>query len=355
MSRFRQFLVLAVGLLLVGAALYLADLGRPRPTPMAEPEELKGLAWLPAAAGLAAGVDVAELRQQKWLLEMARRATEGVREESDYQAFVQTTGFDYRRDLDRLWVGLFGPRRHPLVAGVAEGRFASARIQDYARRRGARLDHHQGIEIYYLATQPQKSKRPARGFAFAFLDDTHLAFASDVERVALVIDSWLGKTPSVASDESRRAEVERLAAGRQAWAVNDLEKWKPAVFRQQQMQQTLEDLVVQLAVGIGVSEQGVELAGEARCREPRQAERLRSNLNILILVGRVALGRQGDETAQALGEALSNLELTQEGDTLRARVLLPPETLALLLRLPPVRKAAVESSPRGSAGKAPRN
>lgn len=340
MSRVKQFLVLAIGLLLVAAALYLAYLTRPQP--LSPPEEVAGLAWLPAATGLVAGVDVAALRQQAWLLEMIRRATEGVSEDAEYHAFVQATGFDYRHDLDRVWLGLFGPSEQPLVAGVVEGRFAAARLRDYVRKQGGRLHRHPGIEIYHVPTQPQAPGQPERGFAFAFLDDTHLAFASDVERAAMVIDCWLGKAPAVGSDEARRVEVERLAVGKQAWAVNELAKWKAPVLRRQGVGQVLGAMVVQLAVGLRVSGQGVELAGEARCREPGQAERLRDTLSLLLLVARGALGRQGDESAQVVGEALSNLTLAQRGDTLQARVLLQRETLAILLQLPGVRAMGQE-------------
>ena len=138
MSRARQFLVLAAGLALFGGVVYLAYMSRPQRPP--QPERVTGLAWLPAEAGLVGGVDLAGLRQQGWLLDDLRRATGDVKEAPDYRAFVEATGFDYSRDLDHLWVGVFGTSQQPLLTGVAEGRFVRPRILDYARKQGARLD-----------------------------------------------------------------------------------------------------------------------------------------------------------------------------------------------------------------------
>lgn len=342
MSRGRQVLVVVGGLVLVGAAVYLAY--RSRPQQRFQLGQVAGLAWLPAEAGLVGSVDLAALRQQAWLLEMMRRATGEVKEAPDYQAFVEATGFDYSRDLDHFWLGVFGSSEQPRLTGVAEGRFARVKILDYARRQGAVPRRHQNIDIYEVPpapphSPPRSSRAPAeepsgRGFAFAFLDDSHLAFASDAERVAMIVDCWLGKSPAVLADGARRAELERLAAGKQAWVVDEPAKWKPPFFHAAESGQPLAAIVVKIALGLRVSGQGVELAGEARCREPAQAERLRDNLNAMVLLGRMALSRQRNENAQALAQALADLTLTQQGDTVVARVLVPPDKLAALFGVP---------------------
>ena len=342
MSRARQFLVLAAGLALFGGVVYLAYMSRPQRPP--QPERVTGLAWLPAEAGLVGGVDLAGLRQQGWLLDDLRRATGDVKEAPDYRAFVEATGFDYSRDLDHLWVGVFGTSQQPLLTGVAEGRFVRPRILDYARKQGARLRRYQGIDIYEVPPgRPSPRRRssgtpetgsPERGFAFAFLDDTHVAFASDAARVAMIVDCWLGKAPAVSSDESRQAELERLAAGQQVWAVDEPAKWKPPFLGDSPSGQPFEAIVAQVALGLRVNEQGVELVGEARCRQPGQAERLRDNLSVLTLLGRVTLSRQQNQGAQALAETIGNLSFTQQGDTVAARVQVPREQIATLLGVP---------------------
>lgn len=323
-------MVLGGALALAAVLLYLLTYSEAPPTEP-QPQRLPGLAWLPAEAGLVAGVDLVGLRQQTWLVELVGRATHQVQQEAEYQAFIEASGFDYARDLDSLWLGVFGPGEQPLITGVAEGRFARAKILNYARQQGAAANMHRGIEIYRVRTQAPVSDRPERIFAFAFLDDTRLAFGSDREQVATVIDCWLGKTPAVGSDASRRAELERLAAGQQAWAVDELAKWELPIFGEQGFLQGLRTAVVQVASGIRVSEQGLAVWAAAQCRDPGQAQRLRDNLNIMLGLARLVLLRQADEGAQGLGKALERLELSQHGDTLEARATLAPETLAQLL------------------------
>lgn len=343
MPKVKQFFVFAIALGMIAVVLYLAYDTRPRP--LASTPTLAGLSWLPAEAGLVAGVDLAELRQQVWLLELLRRASGEVAAAADYKAFVEATGFDYTRDLDRVWLAIFDDGQQSVLAGVAEGRFARDRILAYASQQGAALQTHQGVEIFQVKTQPAGPGRPERHLAFAFLDESHLAMASDSARAVMVVDCWLLKAPSVGSDKRRRAELEQLAAGKQAWLVDDLGRWEPPGLAQPETESNLKALIAQMALGLEVSEQGVVLAGEARCREPGQAERLHDNLTVLLLAGRMALARQENPSAQALGQALDNLTFTQQGDTLQARVLLPPEALAALLGVREPAPAAGTLSP----------
>jgi hypothetical protein len=90
-----------------------------------------------------------------------------------------------------------------------------------------------------------------------------------------------------------------------------------------------------MALGLRAGEEGVEIVAEARCHQPQYAKRLRENLNLMVLVGRLALQGRNDETAQMLGGALKNLTLTQQDDAVRARLLLPPDKVAWLLREAP--------------------
>lgn len=330
MSRPKAYVLLAGALFLVGLVAYQAYRGRPQPQPL--PAPTAGLAWLPGEAGLVAGINIAEIRNQPWLLELIRRVSGEVQEGPDYRAFVEATGFDYTRDLDQLWVGVFGPSGQPLVVGVVEGRFAREKIlAEVARQRGL-LSRHQGVSMYEVQTgSPPGGRRltePPRRFAFAFLDEAHLAFASELRGVAAVVDCWQGRAPAVGSDALRRAGIERVAAGRQLWLVDELGRWQPRAFLEQQ---SLQNLLTQAALGVRVSEEGLELEAEARCRESQQAERLRDNLRIALLAGRLALGRQTDRASQALAETISTLDLTQQGDIVRARVLLGREALAALL------------------------
>lgn len=339
MSRTKKGLLAAGPLVLAGVLLYLYSAYRtPRVIPR-EQKEISALTWLPAESGLVAGLHLAELRKQAWLFAMIKEASGEVEEAADYQAFVEATGFDYTRDLDNVWVGVFGASREPTVVGVAQGRFNREKILALARRQGARRTVHQGVAIYEVQTEfrppavpgQPRPKTQVRNFAFAFLEEEHLAFGSDTASAARVVDCWQGRAQGVGSDELRRASLEQWAAGQQVWLVDDLQRWQPPAFRNQE---ALRAVVEQVALGFAVNEKGVETEAAAQCREARQAERLRDNLRLAALAGRFALGRQDDKTIQALGEVLGQLEFVQEDRVLRARAYVPPELLASLLAVP---------------------
>lgn len=322
MSRGKQILLVLVALAAVGGAAYYARRTRPQPRPT--PQPLEGLAWVPAEAGLVGGAELGALREQGWLVGLLREVSGQETETPEYKAFVEATGFDYARDLDRLWVGAYGASDRPTVVGVAEGRFDREKILAHARRQGGTLSTYGEVEIYAVRSGPDRSGR----FAFAFLDPAHVAFGSDARSAARVVDCWRGRAPGVGSDPARRAEVERLAAGQDLWVVDELEKWQPTILR---AMANLQGMVAQAAVGARVSGEGLLVEAEARCHEPGQAARLYDNLRIVALMGRLALGRQPDKASQAMGEALGRLSFTHEGDSLRARVLLPPAMLAAFL------------------------
>jgi hypothetical protein len=283
-------------LALVAVVLYLGY--RSQPAPRIPPAQLSGLEWLPDEATLVGGLDLEALRGQAWLLALLDQASGEVQEEGDYQAFVEATGFDYQRDLDRVWLARLPAGERAETAGVAQGRFQQERILGYV--------------------QGQAGDPRERRFAFAFLDASHLAFGSGVQPVQQVINCWLGQAPAIASDEVRAREL----------ASDDWVKLLPG---DDEDRAGLAEVITQMAVGLTVKEQGLELAAEARCSEASQAERLRDNLGLMVVLGQLALSRDTDETASLIREALGNLTLTYRDRSVQARLLLSPASLERLL------------------------
>jgi hypothetical protein len=349
MSRTRQLALLVMALAVVAGALYWAYVHRRSP---AAPAHLSGLAAVPAEAGLAGGVEVASLGRQQWLVDIVKRASGEVDEAADYRAFVEATGFDYSRDLERLWFGAVGAPEAPVVIIVAEGRFARERIQDYARKQGATVSAYEGLELFEFrgspippaaGPPPQRERRSA----FTFLDDTRIAFAFGPDPRALrgAIDGWQGRAPSMLSDEARRREFERIAAGQQAWAVLEPVKLNPAQLTGRVGDPGLSDLLAQAALGLNAGERGLRISAEGRCRQAEHAERLHSNLTVLSQLGRLALARDPEPQSQALAEVLASLELDRHDATVTARLTASPQALDTLLRLPAAASPAQTQRP----------
>ena len=309
---------------------------------------LLGLAAVPADAGLVGGIDLEAVRQQQWLMGSLRDASGDVQEAADYRAFVEATGFDYTRDLNRVWFGATGTSQQPTLVVLAEGRYARDRIVAYAQKEGATAGKYREFDVYQVRTPPPQPGQPERRASFAFLDEDHLllTFGPDAHLLERAIDTWQSRAPAFTSDAARRAELERLAAGQQAWGVADMEKWKAAVPAGQKapVDPGLAELVSQVALGLNANDEGVRLSAEARCHQEADAERLHSNLLLLSQLGRLAVARGKDEQSQALAETLGNLELSREQNAVQARVLVSRAALATFLR-PPAKTPAASGSP----------
>jgi hypothetical protein len=93
--------------------------------------------------------------------------------DGDYAQFIQSTGFDYERDLDRLAVAINRQSGTDLIFAVGEGRFDRKRIEAYAARFGS-LKTADGRTLF--AVPITGSERKAY---FTFLRDNRIAWAND--------------------------------------------------------------------------------------------------------------------------------------------------------------------------------
>lgn len=310
-----------------------------RPGPASPPAMEAGLVWLPAEAGLIASLHFDEIRKQAWLLGLLAEVSR-VEQEAEYRQFVAATGFDYTRDLDRVWLAVLGNSERSRVVGVAQGRFAQQKILSYARQQPYSTRLHRGIPIYVVTAKVSSEAQP-RQFAFAFSDETHIAFGDSGDGVGAVLDCVAGEAPVVISDPARKVHIERFAAGMHAWAMNDLARWRPPPLAKQP---ELAAQLQQLAVAARITPVGIELLGEAQTREPGQAATLSELLRSYALLGRVALGGREDAASRALARILDELELESEDTLLSAKVRVSAEALKTLLSAPSL--AAGESKAR---------
>jgi len=303
----------------------------PPPPPEKAPKELSGLESLPEVSGLVAGVDLTAIREHSWFT--ALQAESPQEEDPDYREFVDSTGFDYTRDLDRLWVGVFGPSKEPFVAGLAEGRFSREKIIAHAEKYGGELEEYRGAEIYHI-DQPLRMDDPAltenvRSFAFAFLSETRLAFGTDAERVRMVLDVIAGEAPSVTSDPERRARLEASAAASQLWVADDISRWTPPRFSS--AGQTLQ-IIREFGAGMQVGEQDITIRISLICGNSEQAESLYTNLKLALLGARFFLGSPTDPLVHALGKLLNQIELYSAGTGVEAVLNLTSAQVSELLK-----------------------
>jgi len=163
---------LVVGLLILGIALafgwfyfhsHIRDWQSAR-------EDL--LSHLPADSTSVVYVDFQELRASAFLSQILAWAPRPQTEE-EYEKFVQATGFDYERDLDRVGVSFSGSAQSPKTMAVAQGRFDRKKIEAYSAHFGT-LKTANGKTIYAV-----NLSNPPRTAYFTFLRDDQVAICND--------------------------------------------------------------------------------------------------------------------------------------------------------------------------------
>ena len=159
--------LLILGVALVFAWLYFHSSGR---NAQSAREDL--LSHLPADSTSVVYIDFQELRASAFLSQILSWAPRPQTEE-EYGKFVQATGFDYERDLDRVGISFSGSAQSPKTMAVAEGRFDRKKIEAYSAHFGT-LQTANGKTIYAVSLS-----NPPRTAYFTFLKDDRVAICND--------------------------------------------------------------------------------------------------------------------------------------------------------------------------------
>lgn len=130
------------------------------------------LSVMPATGNTAVFLDFSEFRSSPFLAQLLALAPQQA-PDSDYAQFMQATGFNYERDLDRIAISIDRQSQTQTVFAVAEGRFDRKKIEEYGARFGA-LKTADGKTLY--AVPVNNSSRKAY---FTFLRDDRIAWAND--------------------------------------------------------------------------------------------------------------------------------------------------------------------------------
>lgn len=155
------------------------------------------LSRLPGDSTSVIYVDLKELRTSPFFLQLLAWAPAPPADE-EYAKFVQATGFDYERDLDRLGISFSGTAQNPKTTAVAEGRFDRKKVESYSARFGT-LKTAAGKTIYAVPLS-----KPVRTVYFTFLRDNQVVLCSDAS-------CFFQVSTKNADDEEWREHFLRLA------------------------------------------------------------------------------------------------------------------------------------------------
>ena len=211
--------VLATGL--VSAGLYLRHSGRPASAQVMELDgSLVGL--LPANATTLLGVNVERLKGTPMYRYIEQDG------QSHIDEFSAMTGFDPRRDVDRLllasWAeGIAGSEQAQFVA-VARGHFQAANLSLLLKEKKGTVENYRGFEIFgpeqgaERAADTTTNRRHEQG-AFTVLDEK-TALAGSRTAVKAAIDRKLGGGPSLLANTALLGRAQTINASNQVWAVS---------------------------------------------------------------------------------------------------------------------------------------
>jgi len=202
---------IAVGVLLclaiAAGALYFHRLQKPLPgqVPGAPPSLMS---FLPPDAPVVAYIDVATLRASKdsALVGLLLTPAPKTQADAEYKIFVDGTGFDYTRDLDRaavaVWPAGLAPTPESVqqdrTLAIADGHFDQEKIKSYALH----LHGHEeasGSEHFFVVPG-------APPVAFEFLSPTRIRIASGPDPGQI-----LHTAASGASDAAMQERISRVA------------------------------------------------------------------------------------------------------------------------------------------------
>jgi len=130
------------------------------------------LSLMPVNGNTAVFLDFSQLRASPFLAKSLPLAPQEA-PDSEYAQFIQATGFNYERDLDRIAISIHRQGQTQTVFAVAEGRFDQKKIEAYGARFGA-LKTADGRTLYAVPVN-----NSARKAYFAFLRGDRIEWAND--------------------------------------------------------------------------------------------------------------------------------------------------------------------------------
>src|SRR5208283_5103530 len=166
-------LLIVVALSLAGTFTYL---GYKASDSLAPRNEM--LARMLANANAVVFLDLAALRASPFLAQLFAWAPRPAPDE-DYAQFVQATGFNYERDLDRVALAVSRSSTGSLFLLIADGHFDHEKIAAYARRYG-KSEARNGATVFAIAPSGT-----SQVLFFTFLREDRMAWTNDPSAAAL--------------------------------------------------------------------------------------------------------------------------------------------------------------------------
>jgi len=264
------------------------------------------LARMPTSANAVVFLDLAALRSSPFLAQLFAWAPRPTPDE-EYAQFVQGTGFDYERDLDRVALAVSRASNGSIFLVIADGHFDHKKIEAYARRNG-KSEARNGTTIFSIA-----ASGTSQSLFFTFLREDRMAWTNDPSAAALF---WQPDPFAAEWQERyvREAGAPLFAVIRQdSGTASVLAQQTPGGFRSPQ----LAALLAQLQwISIGAKPDGnlLRVVAEGECQSEATMRQLNDILSGILLLAQAGLNGGGTRSKLEPQLREGYLELLQSAD-----------------------------------------
>jgi hypothetical protein len=292
------------------------------------------LGELPSGAPAVLFINFAALRGSPFAARLTAMAPPAS-EDRDYARFVNETGFDYAKDLDRVAAAVWpGPPATSTLA-VAEGRFDHDKIIRYALRSGT-MTRQQGADVYEVSRT-----NSAKRIIFTFLAPNRIALSDGRDLGESLRQDHNSQTDPAMQDRIRRvAGADFFLAARVDNLPRELSLPKGNADQFDRLLRSIQGIAL---AGRAEGER-LNVSADADCDSAKDAFELATVLDGLRFLGRTALAdpktRQGmrPEEAALLDILLRVGSLSREGPRVRLRLELTPAMLGAPRNTPATRQ-----------------
>ena len=262
------------------------------------------LALMPEDSSAIAYLDLEQLRSSALLAELFRWAPKAT-PDNEYADFLQSTGFNYETDLERI--GLSLSRQSPGMSAfaVVEGKFDRKKIETFGSRYGS-LKTADGKTLFAV---PLKGSR--RKAYFTFLRDNRVAWSND--------SSYFFQKPRGASSTEWREHFLRVAGMpvfavlRQDVGAEAALAQAPGGFRSPQLAGLLEQLQW---ISVAAKAEGdlLRVSIEGECVSESTEHQLKDVLSGMVVLAQMGLNDPGNRKKLDPAMREGYLELLQSAD-----------------------------------------
>jgi hypothetical protein len=359
MQRFRKTVLIGGGLMVfvvAGALLVFSGFRRGDPGDDSAAPEL--LSEVPAGAPTLVYADLAAIRASAFYQQRPDHGPIAL-PDKDYADFVQSTGFDFEKDLDRVVIaswpaGMAAEKKQTML--IADGRFDRKKIHDYALRKG-KLDRQAGRDVFlFPRSSPSLGNAlagngPAGGAAtgnaagenrsgsdqdswnsVTFLNDHRIAIIEGASIAPLA-----GHAENAGGGDEARERAARVG-GAAMFAITRVpaipENYSPGGMQSEQLLNLARSIQwITLAARPEGNDLRVSLEGE--CQSATDARKLQAALELFRLIGRAGLESANTQksmdpaTLAVLESMLKSADVSASAERVRILVEVTPDVLKL--------------------------